>query len=912
MTDNIVKPNSSEVEKPKGPKRKLKKWSQWAIISLLWITILGPLAGVYIMLNISDDGTLPGFEELENPQSNLASRVYSADGVELGKYYKENRTNTKYNELSPWLVEALVATEDARYYQHSGIDLRALGRVVKGVVTGQKSQGGGSTISQQLSKLLFPRKNMTNKWDLIKRKFKEWLIATRLEKNYTKEEIITMYFNKFDFLNNAVGINSASQVYFGKTPGDLELHEAAMLVGMAKNPSLFNPLRREKKVIKRREVVLNQMLKAKYISQSHYDSVRVLPLGLNYTRVDHKSGLAPYFRETLRGDVSRILRKTVHYKTIYRFGHIDEGGDSLFNEVWTALDTKKLFDHKKALKERLYQTITVKSEGGEFFVMRILNVDGDAQCELRKYKYHKEKGEPYDIYVDGLKIHSTLDSRMQAYAEWAVQEHLKYDLQEDFFTNSEKWKHPPFSNDLTETQIDTLMERAKRRSQLYKVYVGKICGYCERPEKYVSKEDDKYVCSYCHHQTEVKSKKDLAEMFLTKRKMKVFDWQSENYEKDTIMTAMDSIRYYKSLLRASMVSIEPQTGQIKAWVGGPYFNHFKYDMVKKGKRQVGSTFKPFIYGTALELGLIEPCDESFFDIKYCVDIPYNKYREKQWCPSNSGARYTNAMMPIPFALANSMNNITAGIVKKGKQGLLDETFDRVSQMGMDTSRFIPVPSMALGVFDLSVYDMVGALTSFVNNGVYIKPTYIVKIEDKNGNVIYEPEMYSKEIWKEETAYTILQMMKLVTTGVRHPTLKNKTTGRAIVGGTAIRMRGKETEKRPYAGISREIPVAGKTGTTQNQSDGWFMGLTPDLVTGVWVGAEDRAVRFRSLQLGMGTNMALPMWCYYMKKVYADSTLNISQSDFTPPSSIIGNPLDCNQYKEFDPKMDAWDEKSQEW
>ena len=718
MTDNIVKPNSSEAEKPKGPKRKLKKWSQWAIISLLWITILGPLAGVYIMLNISDDGTLPGFEELENPQSNLASRVYSADGVELGKYYKENRTNTKYNELSPWLVEALVATEDARYYQHSGIDLRALGRVVKGVVTGQKSQGGGSTISQQLSKLLFPRKNMTNKWDLIKRKFKEWLIATRLEKNYTKEEIITMYFNKFDFLNNAVGINSASQVYFGKTPGDLELHEAAMLVGMAKNPSLFNPLRREKKVIKRREVVLNQMLKAKYISQSHYDSVRVLPLGLNYTRVDHKSGLAPYFRETLRGDVSRILRKTVHYKTIYRFGHIDEGGGSLFNEVWTALDTKKLFDHKKALKERLYQTITVKSEGGEFFVMRILNVDGDAQCELRKYKYHKEKGEPYDIYVDGLKIHSTLDSRMQAYAEWAVQEHLKYDLQEDFFANSEKWKHPPFSNDLTETQIDTLMERAKRRSQLYKVYVGKICGYCERPEKYVSKEDDKYVCSYCHHQTEVKSKKDLAEMFLTKRKMKVFDWQSENYEKDTIMTAMDSIRYYKSLLRASMVSIEPQTGQIKAWVGGPHFNHFKYDMVKKGKRQVGSTFKPFIYGTALELGLIEPCDESFFDIKYCVDIPYNKYREKQWCPSNSGARYTNAMMPIPFALANSMNNITAGIVKKGKQGLLDETFDRVSQMGIDTSRFIPVPSMALGVFDLSVYDMVGALTSFVNNGVF--------------------------------------------------------------------------------------------------------------------------------------------------------------------------------------------------
>jgi len=841
MQENTPEPVKPEAEEPKVAKRQLKKWSKWTIITLLWLAVLGPFIGTYVMLNISDDGTLPGFEELENPQSNLASRVFSADGVELGKYYKENRTNAKYNDLSHWLGEALDATEDARYYEHSGIDVRALGRVVKGVATGQKSQGGGSTISQQLSKLLFPRQKMNNKWELVKRKFKEWLIATRLEKNYTKEEIITMYFNKFDFLNNAVGINSASQVYFGKTPKELELHEAAMLVGMAKNPSLFNPLRREDDVIKRREVVLSQMLKAKYISQSVYDSVRELPLSLNYTRVDHQSGLAPYFRESLRSDVTKILNE--------------------------------------------------KDENGNYLI-----VDQD--------------GKSYDIYADGLKIYSTLDSRMQEYAEWAVQEHLKYDLQEDFFTNNAKWKRPPFSNDLSDAEIDTLMERAKRRSQLYKVYSGKICGYCERPEKYVSKEGNKYVCSYCSHETEIKSKKEMAEMFLIKREMKVFDWQSPNYEKDTIMTVMDSIRYYKSLLRASMVSIDPHTGYIKAWVGGPYFQHFKYDMVKNGKRQVGSTFKPFIYGTALELGVIDPCDESFFDIKYCVDIPYNKYREKQWCPSNSGAAFTNAVMPIPYALANSMNNITAGIVNKGKQGLLDETFDRVSQMGMDTSGFIPVPSMALGVFDLSVYDMVGAMTSFVNNGVYIKPTYIIKIEDKNGNVIYEPEMYSKEIWKEETAYTILQIMKLVTTGIRHPTLKSKKTGRPLVAGTAIRMRGKETEKRPYAGI--KPPVAGKTGTTQNQSDGWFMGLTPDLVTGVWVGAEDRAVRFRSLQLGMGTNMALPMWCYYMKKVYADSTLNISQGDFEVPSSIIGNPLDCNQYKEFDPGTDVWDEKKQEW
>ena len=841
MEETTPEPETPVLEEPKLPKRQLKKWAQWTIVSLLWLAVLSPFIGVYVMLNISDDGTLPGFEELENPQSNLASRVYSSDGVELGKYYKENRTNAKYNDLSPWLIQALDATEDSRYYEHSGVDARAISRAIYGQLVGDDG-GGASTISQQLAKNLFT-KVAKGKTERLWQKFGENIVAVRLEKNYTKEEIITMYFNKFDFLNNAVGINSAAFTYFGKRPIELDLHEAAMLVGMAKNPSLFNPLRRVVEVVKRREVVLSQMLKANYISRAEYDSVRELPLGLNYTRVDHKSGLAPYFRETLREEVSKILKK--------------------------------------------------KDSNGNYVIV-------------------DQEGNPYDIYTAGLQIHSTLDSRMQAYAEWAVQEHLKYDLQEDFFTNNAKWKRPPFSNDLSDSQIDTLMERAKRGSQLYKVYTGKICGYCERPEKYLTKEGGKFTCSYCKHETAVKSKRGIAEMFLIKKPMKVFDWQAPNYEKDTIMTVMDSIRYYKSLLRASMVSIEPHTGHVKAWVGGPYFKHFKYDMVKKGKRQVGSTFKPFIYGTALELGVIEPCDESFFDIKYCVDIPYNQYREKQWCPSNSGARFTNAVMPIPYALANSMNNITAGIVKKGKQGLLDETFDRVSQMGMDTSRFSPVPSMSLGVFDLSVYEMVGAMTSFVNKGVYIKPTYIIKIEDKNGNIIYEPEMYSKEIWKEETAYTILEIMKLVTTGIRHPTLKNSKTGRSLVAGTAIRMRGKETEKRPYAGIDRKIPVAGKTGTTQNQSDGWFMGLTPDLVTGVWVGAEDRAVRFRSLQLGMGTNMALPMWCYYMKKVYADSTLNISQGDFEMPSSIIGNPIDCNQYKEFDPGPDVWDENNQDW
>ena len=895
------------LEKPNASKRQLKDWVKWTVVALLWLIPSLLLFSTYIIL-VPNEATLPGFEELENPRSNLASIVFSADGVELGKYYKENRTNAKYNDLSPWLVKALIATEDKRYYSHSGVDARGIGRAIYKGLIGQKG-GGASTISQQLAKMLFTDV-AKDWWERLKQKVAENILAVRLEKAYTKEEIINMYFNRFDFLNNAVGINSASQVYFGKKPIEIDLHEAAMLVGMAKNPSLFNPLRRAEDVVKRREVVLKQMLKANYISQVQYDSVRELSLGLNYTRVDHQSGLAPYFRETLRGDVSKILRKSIHFKTIYRFGNIDENGESLFNQKWTAVASKAPFDHKQALKNASYQTINVKNEEGHYYVMRILNVDGDPQCELRSYVIAKKDGKPYDIYADGLKIYSTLDSRLQAYAEWAVQEHLKQDLQEKFFTNNAKCKRPPFSNKLSDREIENSMEKAKRGSKLYKIYAGKICGYCERSEKYVAKEGDKFICSYCKHETAVKSKEEIAEMFLIKKGMKVFDWQAPNYEKDTIMTVMDSIRYYKGLLRASMVSIDPHTGHVKAWVGGPYFKHFKYDMAKKGKRQVGSTFKPFIYGTALELGVIEPCDESFFDIKYCVDIPYNKYREKQWCPSNSGARFTNAVMPIPYALANSMNNITAGIVKKGKQGLLDETFDRVSQMGMDTSKFRPVPSMSLGVFDLSVYEMVGAMTSFVNNGVYIKPTYIIKIEDKNGNIIYEPEMYSKEVWQEETAYTILQLMKLVTTGTRHPTLKNSKTGRARYGGTALRMRGNETEKMPYKGI--KSPVAGKTGTSQRNSDGWFMGLTPDLVTGVWVGAEDRAVRFSNTALGQGANTALPMWCYFMKKAYADSTLNISQEDFKAPSRVLSNPIDCNKFKELDPGTDLWDEKAQEW
>lgn len=824
--DNLSKMQDTPEQKP--AKREFSKRTKSLLIVLLWLAILSPMIVLISMLMIANDDNMPTFEELENPKSNLASVIYSGDEVILGNYFRENRTNVSYHQLSPYLVNALIATEDERFREHSGVDLRATGRVIKGVVSNSTSQGGGSTLSQQLAKMLFPRKKLS-KWELVQRKFKEWIIASKLERQYSKDEILTMYLNKFDFLNNAVGIYSASRVYFNTTPDSLQLHEAAMLVGMAKNPSLFNPLRKPDTVKHRRMVVLKQMWKNGYIDSLTYYKTKQMPLGLRYSRVDHQTGLAPYFRETLRGELKNLLNEK------------DGKGD---------------------------------------------------------YIRAKSDGTPYDIYIDGLKIYTTIDTRMQKYAEWAVQEHLKAELQDQFFENNAKWRNPPFSNDLSEGQIDTIMQQAKRRSQYYKMLSGRVCANCERPATYLSikeKDGKKYhTCSYCEEQTPVRTKAELDEIFNTPHPTKVFDWHSANFEKDTVMSSMDSIRYTKSFLRAGLMSMDPKTGFIKAWVGGPEYHHFKYDMVKYGKRQVGSTFKPFVYATALQNKIIEPCEE-FANIEYCIDIPYNKYRSKQWCPKNSGGKIDGTPTPLNYALAASMNNITAGVMKELDQGSTPanpnqgpkKVLEFIGRLGIDTAGLLPVPSMALGVFDLSIYEMVGAMSAYVNEGVYIKPIFITRIEDKHGNVLYDVVPEVKQAIEPDVAYTVLSMMKGVTSGVRHPYKK-------ATAGTAIRIRGSK-KNRPYAGI--KYPIAGKTGTTQNQSDGWFMGLTPDLVTGVWVGGEDRAVRFRSLRLGMGTNMALPIWGYYMNKVYEDSTINISTGDFKKPSGMMNIQIDCNAYRQ---------------
>ena len=670
----------------------------------------------------------------------------------LGKYYSENRVNVAFEKIDKDVINALIATEDVRYYEHNGVDFKALLRSFFGVFTGG-NKGGGSTISQQLAKMMFPRERL-NKLELVVRKLKEWIIATQLEKYYTKDEILALYLNKFDFLNLAVGIKSAAQIYFNSNQDSLKIEQAAMLVGMAKNPSLFNPIRHNEICLKRRNVVLNQLVKYGYLSSLKYDSLKVLPLVLSFRPEDHNDGLAPYFREYLR---------------------------DVFLKNW---------------------------------------------C---KSHINSETEAPYNIYKDGLKIYTTIDSKMQNYAEEAVYEHMN-DLQKMFSKECLNKKNAPFAWNVSKQEIEVIMNSSVKRSDRYRQL----------------KEDGL-------------SHEKIIEIFHKPVPMRVYSLRGDI---DTILSPYDSIKYYKSFLQTGFMAMEPQTGYVKAWVGGINHKYFKYDHVKVSKRQVGSTFKPFVYALAIQEGL-SPCHQVP-NIRTCINMPNGG----DWCPDNSdGLKGTGQMITLRRALALSVNYVTAWIMKQyGPHAVVN----LVKRLGV-TSQIPEVPSICLGTADISVFEMVAANSTFANKGTYIQPTFISRIEDKNGKVLEEFIPNSNEVFSEEKAYTMIQLMRGV-----------------VQEGTGSRLRG--------AKYKLNNQIAGKTGTTQHNADGWFIGLTPELAAGCWVGGEDRSIHFNSILEGQGASMALPIWGKFFVKVYADKSIKLSKSDFTKPKNLDPNlEMDCSKY-----------------
>ena len=730
----------------------------------LWVFILSPFLMLFSLVQLTSFGVfgaLPTFAQLENPQSNLATEIISEDGTVLGKYFFENRTKARYNELSQELIDALIATEDIRFRSHSGIDIRALIRAAFGAAMGKSSSGGGSTITQQLAKMLFTKKPSSG-IGRVMQKLKEWVIAAQLEKRYTKNEILTMYLNKFDWVNSAVGINSAANIYFNKRPIDLKTEEAAMLVGMLKNPALYNPNRRILLTQERRNVVLFQMNRYDFISDSLFDSLKKQPIKLDFKQASHNTGPAPYFREYLRAELKR----------------------------WCSTQTKP-------------------------------------------------DGSSYNIYTDGLKVYTTINSRLQAFAEEAMSAHMSV-LQRDFYRHWRGYTNAPFPEDFNDSLINVILDQAMHRSERYRKL--KKAG---------------------------KSEYEIKQIFRTKFPMTLFSWEGEI---DTVLSPIDSIKYNKFFIHSGMMSMDPKTGHVKAYVGGINYKYFKYDHVTQGRRQVGSTFKPFLYSLAIQEGY-SPCYEV-----PNIPVVFDKARwklEKDWIPKNSGDEFDNIPITLKFGMANSINTITAYIMKQlGPHSVVD----LAKKIGIQ-SKILAVPSLCLGTFDLSVYEMVGAYSTFVNKGIWIEPIFITRIEDRNGIVLEKFTPKSQEAMSKETADIMVRMLQGVVDGVHNPSV-DKTLG------TGVRLKYKY-------GFTNQI--GGKTGTTQNHSDGYFMGITPNLVTGVWSGCEDRSAHFRDIQYGQGANMALPIFAEYMQRVYAD-TINTGffPMDFDIPK-YIDQKLDCRHY-----------------
>lgn len=737
------------------------------VVKILWIFIaLISLVCVFIFFSIAKGwiGYMPPVEDLENPNYKFATEVFSEDGKVLGtySYSKENRVFVGYNDLSPNIINALIATEDVRFAEHSGIDAYALTRaVVKRGILMQKNAGGGSTITQQLSKQLYSP-SADNVMERLFQKPIEWVIAVKLERYYTKEEILTMYLNKFDFLNNAVGIKTAAFTYFGCEPKDLKIEEAATLVGMCKNPSLYNPVRYNERSRGRRNVVFDQMRKAGYITEAERDSLQALPLKLKYNRVDHKEGLATYFREYLRG----VLTAKKPDKANYRGWQMQK-----------------------------YYEDSLDWENNPLF----------GWCE----KNTKKDGTKYNLYTDGLKIYTTLDSRMQQYAEDAVTEHLK-ELQGYFFKEKKGAKKAPYTFRLTQEQVDEILGRAMRLSDRYRLM--KKAGATEA---------------------------EIKKAFDTPEEMSVFSWEGE---KDTIMTPMDSIRYYKFFLRAGFMSMDPRSGHVKAYVGGPNYHYFQYDMAMVGRRQVGSTIKPFLYTLAMENGF-SPCDE----VRH-VEYTLIDENGKPWTPRNANKKLIGDMVTVKWGLANSDNWITAYLMSKLNPYNLKRL---IHTFGVRNRDIVPSVSLCLGPCEISVGEMVSAYTAFPNKGIRVAPLFVTRIEDNDGNVLatFAPEM--QEVISVSSTYKMLVMLRAV-----------------VNEGTGGRVRR----------LGVKADMGGKTGTTNYNADGWFMGFTPSLVSGCWVGGEDRDIHFDTMLHGQGASMALPIWTKYMVKVLGDKSLGYDENE----------------------------------
>jgi len=765
-------------------KKKYLIWF-WSLFILPFLTVVI----LFILISRGKLGPIPSFRELENPEYNLAAEVYSEDGVLLGKISVENRTWTDYKDLSPYLIDALIATEDIRYYRHSGIDIRGLGRaVVRTILLGQKT-GGGSTITQQLAKQLYPRdtarvSKFTRKLRLGVSKFKEWQTAVKLEKSYTKEEIIAMYLNKYDFLYQAIGIRSATRVYFNTTPDSLKIEEAAVLVGMLKNSSAYNPRKYPDLMLQRRNIVLSQMAKYGYIHPVIADSVKQLPIELDFRLEDHNTGPATYLREYLRNTMRRPEP-----------------------------------DRSKYIRESSYEDARWEWDNNPLY----------GWCNKNK----KPDGSNYDVYKDGLKIYTTINSKMQQYAEEAVAEHLSKEVQPDFNKRAKSFRNPPYSNDLSKKDVEDLIMRSVRESDRY--YIMKAQGISE----------DSIMLA-----------------FNTRVPMKVFAW-NEKREIDTIMTPYDSVRYYKYFVRSSFLVEDPNDGYVKAYVGGPDFRYFKWDAVTQQRKQVGSTIKPFLYTIAMQNGYT-PCDEVE-NIPRSFDLPGDSV---PWMPRSSGPKeYHGKMVTLKWGLAQSENYISAWLMQQFRPSAVT---DLMKKMGI-RSFIDPVPSIFLGTSDIKLEEMVGAYGTFANKGVYTRPMYVTRIEDKNGNLISKFTPQIEEVLSDEQAYLMLNLLQGV-----------------VLTGSGNRLR-----REPYLLLNQ---IGGKTGTTQNHASGWFMGVTPNLVGGVWSGWEDQAIHFETLSEGQGAQMALPILGIFLRKVYNDPQFGIMESDEFERPSNFNIEMDCDQVK----------------